>query len=319
MPRTCSREFVSLLLVAASVGAVASHVQAGRDAPPPFVGTTVSQDALLETLATSPSRQFKPVGRNSILFRMRTASHVTAAYKVKSRRSEHGYRAEIAAYRLSRLLHLDNVPPAIFRRATRTEIERRFHEDKLESWPAVRRQTSWDDDGSVVGAALFWIKRPRRGLGRYDEVWRSWLRADEEIPDDKLALARDLSNMVVFDFLVANWDRHSGGNLLMTRDRSRAILIDNDRAFSGIGETLYVRLLDDLLQTERFSQEVVDRLLRLDRASILEELAKDPSHEPQPLLTHAQIDALLDRRATILSHIAALVEQRGRAQVLFFP
>lgn len=318
MPRISSRELASALLSLALV-AWAVTPAAAEDELPPFVGTEASQDALVETLATSRAWQFKPIGHTSVLFRMRTVSHVTAGYKVKSRGLETGYRSEIAAYRLSRLLRLDNVPPTVFRRATQSEIKNRFHEEKRYRWKAVRRATSWEEDGTVVGSAAFWVKKARRGLVRSRDRWQTWLRVEGAIPSSKKELARDLSTMTLFDFLVANWDRYSGGNLLMSPARERAVLVDHDRAFAPLGEDLYVRLLRDLTATERFSNAVIDRLLVLDRQAIEDELSKDPSHASAPLLDGKQIDALLDRRETILSHVAALVEEHGEAKVLFFP
>lgn len=319
MRRTYSREFVSLLLVLALIAWVGSRVSAEPDPLPPFVTTTISQDALLQTLAVSPSRQFKPIGRTSVLFRMRTVSGVTAGYKVKSHGSETGYRSEIAAYRTSRLLLLDNVPPAVFRQAKRGEIRRRFHWDKLDRWDSVQRAIQWEDDGTVHGAASYWIKGARKGLESQRRAWQAWLRVEGVIPSDKTLLARDLSTMALFDFLVGNWDRHSGGNLLMNKGRTRALLVDNDRAFSILNEELYQRLLEDLTRTERFSKGVVDQLVVLDRNAIEHELARDSSHHSAPLLTDAQIDAFFDRRATILSYIAALVDEHGSDEVLIFP
>jgi len=57
----------------------------------------------------------------------------------------------------------------------------------------------------------------------------------------------------------------------------------------------------------------------LDEASIRAELSRDPSHRTDPLLNAVQIADVLDRRATILSYIAALIEERGEDEVLFFP
>ncbi|MDH3728395.1 MAG: hypothetical protein OER77_12770 [Myxococcales bacterium] len=259
------------------------------------------------------------MGRTSVLFRMRTESRVTAGYKVKSRDLEHGYQSEIAAYRIGRLLALDNVPPTIFRRATRKEIRARFHKDKLARWSSVQRSTTWEDDGTVVGAASYWVKGARRGLEDRKGRWQAWLRIEGPIPPGKLKLAQDLSTMTLFDFLIGNWDRYSGGNILMDGKRTRALLVDHDHAFLGMNEKLYERLLEDLTQTERFSKGVVDQLLVLDKNAIRQELARDPSHGSESLLTDSQITALLDRRATILSYIAALVEEHGEDRVLFFP
>lgn len=313
-PRTRATAVAATLILLTGAG-----VGAKPDSLPPFVGTTVSQDALLQILANSRSRQFKPIGRTSVFFRMRTESRLTAGYKVKSRNLEHGYRSEIAAYRLSRLLLLNNVPPTIFRRATRKEIRARFHKDKLERWSSVRRSIWWEDDGTVVGAASYWIKGARRGLEKRRRQWQSWLRIEGTIPPGKITLAQDLSTMTVFDFLIGNWDRYSGGNILTDRERTRAVLVDHDHAFLGMNEKLYGRLLGDLTRIERFSKGLVDQLVVLDLDAIQHELARDPSHSSQPLLTDPQIAALLDRRATILSYIAALVEEHGEDKVLVFP
>jgi hypothetical protein len=126
--------------------------------------------------------------------------------------------------------------------------------------------------------------------------------------------------MVVFDFVIGNWDRFSGGNLPTDVSRRRAILRDNDRSFSiPLLERRYDKLLDGLTRTERFSKDLVHRLAALDAASIQSELARDPSHAADPLLNDAQITDVLDRRATVLSYIAALIEEHGEDDVLFFP
>ena len=318
--RRISLQACASVAVIAVFGAWAvAAAKAARGEPPPFVGTQVGQDELLTVIATADSRSFKPFGHTSVVLRMRTVARVTAALKIRSRALQHGYRHEIAAYRVSRLLSLDNVPPAVFRRAGWQEIRQRFHEDKLDRRGAIRRAVLWDDDGSAPGAAIFWVKGLRSVDARTQRQWRSWLR-DADIPSSREAMARDLSNMVLFDFLIGNWDRFSGGNLSTDPGRQRVLIRDNDRAFSTpLLDRRYRRLLDGLSQTERFSRGVVRSLAALDEASIRAALGEDPSHRANPLLTDEQIAELLDRKATILSYIAALVDERGEDEVLFFP
>jgi hypothetical protein len=298
---------------------VTSAASAELEPLPRFVGTDVEQDALLEVISSADSRSFKPVGHSSVVLRMRTVARVTAALKVRSREIQHGYRYEIAAYRISRLLGLDNVPPAVYRRATWKEIRQRFHQDMLGRRGSIQRSVLWDEDGSAPGAAIYWI-RGMRSIGLENkERWQSWLR-DGDIPEGHAELARDLSTMVVFDFLIGNWDRFSGGNLPTDATMQRAFLRDNDRSFSTpLLERRYEKLLDGLTRTERFSKDMVRHLAGLDKASIGAELARDPSQDAEPLLSDAQIADVLDRRATILSYIAALIEERGERDVLFFP
>ena len=81
----------------------------------------------------------------------------------------------------------------------------------------------------------------------------------------------------------------------------------------------YERLLEGLTGTKRFSKGLVRHLEALDEASIRNELARDPSQQSTALLSDAQIAEVLNRRGTILSYIAALIEEHGDAEVLFFP
>jgi hypothetical protein len=313
------RASASIVLAAVVATGLSPAVRAERVPLPAFIGTDVGQDEILEVISTARSRSFKPVGHTSVVLRMRTVERVTAALKVRSHQLQHGYQSEIAAYRIGRLLGLDNVPPAIYRRASWDEIRRRFHKDTLDRRDSVRRAVLWDDDGSVPGAAIYWIKGLRYMEAENEGSWRSWLRGGE-IPSSKTTLARDLSTMVVFDFLIGNWDRFSGGNLSIDASGRRAYLRDNDRSFSTpLPERQYQKLLDRLTRTERFSETMFRRLMALDEAAIGAELARDPSHEANPILSDAQIADVLDRRATILSHIAALIEERGAEQVLVFP
>ncbi|MGB5268851.1 MAG: hypothetical protein WBN30_19825 [Polyangiales bacterium] len=286
---------------------------------PRFVGTDVEQDEILEVISSADSRSFKPVGHSSVVLRMRTVARVTAALRVRTHEIPDGYRYEIAAYRIGRLLGLDNVPPAVYRRATWREINQRFHEDMLDRRGAIRRAVSWDEDGSAPGAAVYWIKG-LRSVGLENQAsWQSWLQGGD-IPRGKAALARDLSTMTVFDLLIGNWDRFSGGNLPTDRERQRAFFRDNDRAFSTpLLQGRYEKLLEGLTGTKRFSKDLVLHLAALDEASIQNELARDPSQRSTPLLSDAQIADVLNRRSAILSYISALIEEHGEAQVLFFP
>jgi hypothetical protein len=303
----------------AAVVALSSAAGAELGLVPRFIGTDVDQDALLEVISTAKSRSFKPVGHTSVVLRMRTVARVTAAMKIRSRDLPHGYQHEIAAYRVARLLGLDNVPPAIYRRVTWNEIRQRFHEDKLDQRASVRNAVIWDDDRSAPGAAIYWVKGMRSVGYENKSKWAGWLR-DAEIPPGKDVLARDLSTMAVFDLLIGNWDRFSGGNLPSDHTRRRAILRDNDRAFSTpLLAHRYDALLEGLTRTQRFSRTLVERLVELDEIALRRELALDPSHASAPLLSDAQIADVFDRRATILSYVAALIEERGEDRVLVFP
>ncbi len=281
-------------------------------------------EGLLQAISTTTTRQFKPVGHSSIVFRMRLRSEHTAAFKPRSRQHRRGYRAEVAAYRLSRVLGMDNVPPAAVRNVRMAEIEDRFHPRyyDVETWNEVR-EWCLPNGGEVPGASIYWIPEMEDpDLDRPAEIrrWRPWLQHDVTIPQAKRELARDLSNMLVFDYLIGNWDRFSGGNIHTTPDESRLFVRDHNAAFATrLPPDVHSRLRERLTYAERFSRGMVERVQLLDHAAIELELARDPSHANTPLLEDEQIAGVLERRETFLSLVGALIERHGEEAVLYFP
>lgn len=234
-----------------------------------------------------------------------------------------GYRAEVAAYRVARFLGLDDVFPVITRRVTKEELRRRLDPAFHDAWKDIDRWTSWQDDDSVLGAVAPWVGDVRAlDLSDDDAVqrWSRWLEGSQEIPDGRVPLARDLSNMLAFDYLIGDWDRFESP-LLGTPDGRRLFLRDHDRAFAApLPPVLHRRVLDKLMLTRRFSRSFVARLALLDRRAIERELAADPGQiEGRPILTRAQIAGVLDRREGLLSYVGALIDERGRKAVLSLP
>lgn len=296
-----------------------------------FVGTPTRHDRIVELLQTARPRQFKAVGTSSVVYRMRTLEDFTTAYRPRTGDHPRGHLSEIAAYRIGRLLGLDNVAPAVGRVLTRDTIRGRLDRTQTDEWRQLRRWTRWNEDGSVPGASIYWILEMRElGLDRPDGLrrWSGLLHQPEpdapepgpatrrDYPD---SLLRDLSSCVAFDYLIGNWDRWSGANARGTRQRTRLFLRDHNNAFAvRLPRRPRERMANALERTERFSRGFVSRLRRLDRASIEAAFARDPLHAHTPLLTPAQLDAFFDRRATVLSYAQALIDQYGEDAVLSF-
>ncbi len=311
-PRLCAPLGIALLLFGTHGRADVAQQERG------FVGTQKTQDEILAAITTGTPVQFKPLGDAS--FRMRLSPPPKALYKPKTRELLRGYQAEIAAYRVARLLGLDNVPPAVSKRVRGAELKRLLHPRHRKKWRAVRRSLAWDDGETVVGAAIYWVNESREfDLDTGRARWLPWLTQQGELPDGRELLARDLSNMIVFDFLIANPDRYEGGNMKGLPSGERIFLQNQQHAFAApLSPKVLSRLKSDLAQVQRFSRSVVGRLTALDEPTLRVELAKDPGHGDAPMLTDLQVADLLDRRATVLSHIAALVEERGAHKVLVF-
>jgi hypothetical protein len=297
----------------------------GAKTPPsptlPMLGTDLDQDAILERLQHAPVRLFEPVGRTSVVFRMELRDTVDAAFKPRTRQHPWGYKAEVAAYRLARLLGMDNVPPAVTRRVSAKELRGRLDADFQDTWDEILRWTLWDEDAQVTGAAIYWIPGLRDlGLDQpasNRQVLR-WLSQGRPVPEGRRPLTTDLATMIAFDYLIGNWDRWSGANVQGTRSGKRLFIRDHNVAFaSPLPGTLHRRIRNHLVGAERFPRGFVERLARMGERDVRKALVEDPGHATgAPILSDAQIADLMDRRQGLLSYIGSLVQAYGEANVL---
>jgi hypothetical protein len=289
-----------------------------------FLGAELDQDIILRYLTSARPVRFKPVGSTSIVYEMVLDGPVNAAFKPSSRHRPGGAIAEVATYRIGRLLGMDNVPPAITRRVRRDEIQSRLHPDFADAWDEIVDWTTWQDDGTCVGAAIYWIPEMRSlGLERDGRMTRWSRRLRQEvvrIEPDEADLHTDLSRMLVLDYLVANWDRWSGGNAQGLPDGARLFTRDHDMAFSvPLSAALHRRVFDHLKRTEKFSRSLIERLLAMTEPMLRAELNRDPGARDGLTLTDAQIAGVMDRRRAVLSYVVALVDEHGEDRVLSLP
>jgi hypothetical protein len=269
----------------------------------------VPEERILEAIRTGRIVGRQNVGSTSVNFHLRLSGDIDAAWKPRT--STHGetYRAEIAAYRLNRLLGLARVPPAASRSIPRAALH------LAPTSPVLAER-----DLTVRGAAIYWVPVLRDSLidrPREIERWSSWLRQGREVPADQRARAEEISTLLVFDFLTGNWDRWSGSNVPMDA-AGHLIYRDNNGAFE---EPFVLGLMQNgmawLRRAQRFSASVIARARALTDASIREEMALDgdPAHPP---LTEAQRRSLLRRRDALLEYVDGLIRRHGEAAVLAF-
>jgi hypothetical protein len=301
---------LALALLLSSAPAFAQPAPQAPDAgeaPRTFGG--LPEDRILDAIRTGRIVGRQNVGSTSVNFHLRLAGDIDAAWKPRT--STHGetYRAEIAAYRLNRMLGLSRVPPAVSRSVPRSALH------LAPTSPVIAER-----DLTVRGAAIYWVPVLRDSLidrPREIERWSSWLRQGREVPADQRARAEEISTLLVFDFLTGNWDRWSGANVPMDA-AGHLIYRDNNGAFE---EPFVLGLMQNgmawLRRSQRFSASVVARARALTDASIREEMALDgdPAHPP---LTEAQRRSLLRRRDALLVYIDGLIRRHGEAAVLAF-
>ncbi|MFO0628005.1 MAG: hypothetical protein U0325_20690 [Polyangiales bacterium] len=301
---------LALALLLSSAPAFAQPAPQAPDAggaPRTFGG--VAEDRILDAIRTGRIVGRQNVGSTSVNLHLRLAGDIDAAWKPRT--STHGetYRAEIAAYRLNRMLGLARVPPAVSRTIPRAALH------LAPTSPVIAER-----DNTVRGAAIYWVPVLRDSLidrPREIERWSSWLRQGREVPADQRARAEEISTLLVFDFLTGNWDRWSGSNVPMDA-AGHLIYRDNNGAFE---EPFVLGLMQNgmswLRRAQRFSASVIARARALTDASIREEMALDgdPAHPP---LTEAQRRSLLRRRDALMQYVDGLIRRHGEAAVLAF-
>jgi hypothetical protein len=303
--------------LALSAGALSAVAQDSRR----FASSSTTVASIISALYGAHEDNFRPMGTTSISFQLQLEGPIDASFRPESRLQPRGWLYEIAAYRVSELLELDDVPPSVATIVDRARLRRRVDPAWEGDPDDLMAELVWTSNG-VRGAASYWVPNLQRTSDLDSPAgvlrWSAWLEPGAEIPEESTELARDLSNMALFDFLIANVDRMSGGNLrTVTNEGVRRVVIrDHNLAFvSRPSDSQSERLLGELRRTQSFSRRTYARLVALNevalRAAIADEIAGT-------LLDEAQIRAVLDRREALLSYIGALVEAHGESAVFVF-
>ena len=284
-----------------------------------FLG--MSDELLLERVRSQPILGMKlNKGGATLSFRVDLADGSRAAFKPAQTDLRTIPRKEVAAYRLNRLLGLNAVPPATPRLVSRDEILSHLHPDSVAELPRIRAETVFNPAGRTAGVVMYWVPGIKdSGLDTPEGIHESiqWLTQGQPIPVDKRALAAQLSQLVVFDFLTSNPDRYSGGNIKTSADGSRLLFMDNTMSFfiepEGNEHTRSI-----LHRTQRFSRKLYQAL---DRVTVpaLERILAQSSPDEYQILTPSEIRAVVARRDLVRRHIDGLVASYGPRNVLVFP
>ena len=270
-----------------------------------------SDDAILRRICDAPiARLERNRGGSTVSFRVFFADGQRGLFKPQQRAEVANYRAELAAYRMSRLLGLGRVPPACGRALPREQLQR-VADGSGDADFSRRVMTELLGRGELVpGAMLYWVPgglEPVPG----NEDYAALLDASRPLPPERTTLAADLSTLLLFDFLNDNVDRWSGGNILRQRATATTpvgptLYMDNGASFSALHEGLGARPQDQatrLQSVQRFSHAFVRALRGLTEPSLRAAMASDPLG---PCLSDLQVRAVLARRDRIVAHVEAV-------------
>lgn len=317
---------VRLLVALVLIVPVWVSVRAEPEAEPVFAGLTVPISGILQALRDAPCAVLKPVGTTSVVFRMELGGDIDAAFKPQTKRHPQGYLAEVAAFRIARALGMDNVAPVVPRQMTLDRLRSLLDPEFQSRWNELSAEMVVGPDQIVRGAAIYWIPDMKElgidtpeGMGH----WRRWLGQENGDPpsrDKSKLIAAQVSSMIAFDTLIGNWDRFSGSNAQGDRSGRHLFVRDHNVAFfEPLPAVQSGRLMGRLKQVGRWSRSFAEGLRRLDETTLRRALSDSADPAGFSALTESQIAGVLDRRRTILSYLAAVIDRYGEANVLTFP
>ncbi|MBO4350040.1 MAG: hypothetical protein J6A01_03715 [Proteobacteria bacterium] len=292
-----------------------------------------------------------PLGGGSTLtFKCDLKGETVAAFKPLQARKQSNYRSEIAAWRLCELIECDfAIPwnrPVRIERNLFNQLYNRSKSKKKDSYRKELIDITWtkDGDGSFVyGTLKDWVPNFTRFPIEYKTFWQPWLSQNNYIAEYKplkealsvlnknphtakllsslldqspsvttKQLAAQVSEVLVFDFLVGNWDRFSGvpdwwGVNCQYKD-NRIVSIDNGAAFPTYSND---KVYERFMMAERFSAHFINALRDLDKEQTFKILFPSPSkHETE------SFEQFWRQRSQVLNRVDTLSEKYGVERVL---
>jgi hypothetical protein len=268
----------------------------------------------LERLASAPIAEIvRNRGGATITLRVRFGDGSRALFKPEQSHSASNHRAEIAAYHLDRVLGFGRTAPVVGRRI-RADTLRRWLElgDHEAEWLARFEREVVVRDGIVQGALIAWHS------GRLVNVEppKGWTRAllDPDagsLPPDR---ALEWSDMVLFDYLLDNTDRWSGGNVLALGDGGPLVFLDNAAGLQRGGVADPSKSV--LGKVCRFRQSSFESLARAS-GKLAERLSRSLAGDPlAPVVAETRLSAVDQRLAKLLAHVDGCIASHGRERVL---
>ncbi|MBK8258999.1 MAG: hypothetical protein IPK82_40865 [Polyangiaceae bacterium] len=270
-----------------------------------------------EIVEVTPNR-----GGSSVTFRVRFADGKKAAVKPEQTGHPSDPRAEIASYHADRLVGFGRTAPVIGRSfdaaALRSALVAGGADaafiDRFDRLLVVR-------DGQVQAAMIAWHTAPLVEE-EPDAPYLALLLSPNPPPPEDLQKLGERSDLIVFDFLVDNPDRYSGGNILRLGKGGPLIFLDQGAAFGKNRLELKITTADRLKKNCRFKAETVSALRKVgpnkpasDRLGA--QLERSVARDPLPtVLTPPHIAAVDERVALLLKHVQSCAAQTKQPESL---
>jgi hypothetical protein len=264
-------------------------------------------------------------GGSSVSLRLDFTGGGRAAFKPEQTNLQSVPRREIAAYRVNRMLGLETVAPAVGGKLQLEALLEKLDAGSRETAARIAAEVVADGDGWVMGELSWWIPVIQdaqiEGV-RIDSpegvtAWRAHLQAGAPEPYSARHMLPQISDMLVFDYLINNPDRFSGSNTKASPDGRTLFFMDNTLSF-GAGAEGSPKVRAYLEKCQKFSRALARRVKQLDAGVLREAMTRDTAPYDR-LLSDAEIAGVLYRRDQLLAYWDSLVEAHGAAQVFVYP
>lgn len=341
-PRVSSAEPPASAPAPTVAPAASAPVPVDAGPPAPFVATPKRTDPIVAPVATAPHVGWPgPVqpeadvawlarltrgtihlvkanaGGSSVTLRVRFEDGARALFKPEQKKWRTGFRGEIGAYHVDRLLGFGRVAVVAGRVLDHALLRAHLvHSGADTAWLARFDEEVMAHSGGVAGALIAWHARPLVS----DPPPSDFTDAlDTSAPLRKHIAERlpEWSDMLVFDHLIHNTDRWSGGNVLTLGRGGPVVFLDQAAGFNPWRPD--TKMNRRLAATCRFRRATVNAIrARRGRETLSSRLADSLAHDPlAPVLGARAGQDLEARLITLADHMDACEEKLGSAMTSF--
>ena len=294
-------------------------------------------------------------GGSLVAFKLLEEGKPAFSFKPAQGEWGHGWRGEVAAYRFCQMIvcHFKiprNWPVRISKEAFRDLYVGSMSEERFEQlkWTTVRTGDG-ESKKYTYGALERWVPSFASWPIEYTDLWQPWLsvnspkealdlplrlnlqslrfrdsrafyrRIVNQAPTEQKTrnIARQLSSLLVFDFVTMNWDRFSTKRKYFGTNNQFAdgqfVSIDNSAAFSPFRSS---RMDKRIKRVSRFSRQTLASLRALDLQTIDSKLLPEISHIQDR--RNRRLSIFWEQRAKFFKRAERLINEHGVEEVLIF-
>jgi hypothetical protein len=235
---------------------------------------------------------------------------IEVSFQPEQTRLETFWRREVASWHLARLLGINHrAPPTVSRRIPVAALGRSGRNTDLVV----------DARGMVVGSASAWVptlEHVHMHLRPARRIWSGYVNPSVPLPTDpaERERARQVAEVLVFDYLAANYDRWNCCNIAAD-ERGDLVFRDNDAGWvpniiNNLGSPGVVR---------RLPRSLYEGIERATPAALRASIAQDPEGARGRLIPEGAYTGYEARRQALLASIRRAIARHGEAAVFPWP